>query len=151
MTTPTTATGVAPQVFTAHDAHDLLDWKRLIFALYGEVRAAADPEAAWNLWPETREELYRTHPQSPLSPDRRAAYVDAFFPYDPAYRVVAEIVDVEPRPSSIPASTGGTFAFTRIGVARFTLAGRDLELELDWNEGYGGGILLAVADETSGR
>lgn len=150
MTTSHAATGVDPQAFSAHDSLDLLDWKRRIFRLYEEVRAAADPETAWNLWRETREELYRTHPQSPLPPDRRAAYRDAFHPYHPAYRVVAEIVDVEPRASLVPASTGGTFAFTRIGVARFTLAGRDLELELDWNEGYGGGILLAVADQTSG-
>ena len=151
MTTLQATTGVDQQTFTAQDALDLLDWKRRIFSLYEEIRAQANPEAAWNLWRETREELYRTHPQSPLPPNRRDEYRDAFYPYDPAHRVEAEVVDVAPRPSHIAASTGGTFAFTRIGVARFTLAGRDLELELDWNEGYGGGVLLAVADETSGR
>jgi hypothetical protein len=137
--------------FTADDALDLLDWKRRIFALYDRVRAAPDPEDAWNEWRDVREELYRTHPQSPLPPDRRATYGDTFFPYDPAYRVVAEIVDGDCTPSPIAASTGGTFAFSRLGVARFALAGREHELELHWNEGYGGGILLAVADETSGR
>ncbi|HZO48988.1 MAG TPA: DUF1684 domain-containing protein [Gaiellaceae bacterium] len=136
--------------FAAHDALDLLDWKRRVFDLYERVRAEPDAEAAWRLWRDTREHLYRTHPQSPLPPERRAAYRDAFFPYDPAYRVVAEVVDARPRPSPVPASHGGTFAFTRIGVARFTLLGHELELELDWNDGYGGGILVAVADATSG-
>ena len=36
------------------------------------------------------------------------------------------------------------------GGRRFTLLGEEHELELSWNEGYGGGVLLAVADATSG-
>ncbi len=137
-------------VFTVHDAVDLLDWKRRIFALYEEVRATPDPEAAWNQWRETREELYRTHPQSPVPADRRAGYGEAFFPYDPAYRVVGEIRNGASRPGVLPASTGGTFAFTRIGRVGFTLLGDEHELELSWNEGYGGGVLLAIADVTGG-
>jgi uncharacterized protein len=43
----------------------LLDWKRRIFALYADVRAASDPEAAWRRWCDVRSELYRMHPQSP--------------------------------------------------------------------------------------
>ena len=97
-----------------------------------------------------REDLYRTHVQSPLPADRRGAYGDAFFPYDPAYRVVAEVTNGDAGPSPLPASTGGTFAFSRVGRARFTLLGEEHELELSWNEAYGGGILLAVADESSG-
>jgi uncharacterized protein len=138
------------EVFTVHDALDLLDWKRRIFALYEEVRATRDPEEAWNHWRETREALYRSHRQSPLPPERRGGYGDAFFPYDPAYRVVGEIRNGVPRPSALPASTGGTFAFTRIGHVGFTLLGEEHELELSWNEGYGGGVLLAVADASSG-
>ena len=139
-----------PKVFTVFDAIDLLDWKRRIFALYEEVRASPDPEAAWNLWRDVRESLYRTHPQSPVPPARRDRYDDAFYPYDPAYRVVADVADGTPKPGTLPASTGGTFAFTRIGRAGFTLLGDAYELDLSWNEGYGGGVLLAVADETSG-
>src|SRR5262245_40566910 len=129
-------------VFTVHDALDLLDWKRRVFALYEQVRMTPDPEIAWNLWRETREQLYRTHPQSPLPTEHRSGYRDAFFPYDPAYRVVGEIRKFAPGPSALPASTGGTFAFTRIGRVGFTLLGVERELELSWNEGYGGGVLL---------
>ena len=51
---------------TAGTTLELLDWKRRVFALYESVRASGDPEAAWRQWRETREELFRTHPQSPL-------------------------------------------------------------------------------------
>jgi uncharacterized protein (DUF1684 family) len=139
-----------PDAFTAGDALDLLDWKRRIFALYEHVRSERDPETAWNVWRETREELYRTHPQSPLPAETRTAYGDAFFPYDAAFRVAAEVVDAEPVPSPIPVSTGDTLAFNRVGLARFELGGHEHDLELHWNEGYGGGILVAVADETTG-
>jgi uncharacterized protein (DUF1684 family) len=137
--------------FGALEALDLLDWKRRIFALYAEVRADPDPAAAWLHWRDVRTELYRTHPQSPVPADTRAGYGDAFFPYDPAYRVVAEVTDGAPVSSPIPASTGGTFAFSRSGHAHFDLLGCKHELELHWNEGYGGGILVAVVDTTSGR
>ena len=140
-----------PRAFSANDALDLLDWKRRIFALYAEVRTATDPATAWLHWRDVREELYRTHTQSPVPADKRAGYGDAFFPYDPAFRVVAEVTDGAPVPSPIPASTGGTFAFNRVGHARFELLGGAQELELHWNEGYGGGLLVAVADTTSGR
>ncbi len=135
----------------AIDELDLLDWKRRIFDLYDRVRSMADPEAAWVLWRTVREELYRTHPQSPLPPGRRGSYGSAFFPYDARYRVTAEVSDAEPRPSPVPSSRGGSFAFTRVGVSRFDLLGEERELELHWNEGYGGGILVAVADASSGR
>jgi uncharacterized protein (DUF1684 family) len=139
------------RAFGAGDALDLLDWKRRIFDLYERVRSCADPEEAWTLWRDTRVELYRTHPQSPVPAENRAAYEDPFFPYDLRYRVVADVEDAQPRPTPIAASSGGTFAFSRIGVARFELFGQGHELELHWNEGYGGGILVAVADATSGR
>jgi uncharacterized protein len=137
--------------FGASDALDLLDWKRRIFSLYEEIRSGSDPEAAWRRWCEVRTALYRTHPQSPVPAEQRAGYGDAFFPYDPRFRVVAKVEDRPARPTIVPASSGGTFAFTRVGVARFTLLDAEYELELDWNDAYGGGILVAVADETSGR
>ena len=136
----------------ARDALTLLDWKRRIFSLYSDVRAASDPAAAWLHWRNTRTELYRTHPQSPVPADARGTYTaDAFFPYDAAYRVTATVSDEPPELSPLPASIGGAFPFSRIGHARFELLGAVHELELHWNEGYGGGILLVVADATSGR
>src|SRR6185295_8740609 len=102
------------------------------------------------LWRETRESLYRTHPQSPLPLDRRDTYRNDCFPYDPAYRVTVELADADASERPLPRSTGGTFAFSCAGMARVALGGEEHELELHWNEGYGGGVLLVVADETTG-
>jgi hypothetical protein len=58
--------------FGAADALDLLDWKRQVFALYGRIRGGSDPRLAWELWRETRDRLYREHPQSPVPAEQRA-------------------------------------------------------------------------------
>jgi uncharacterized protein (DUF1684 family) len=129
------------------DELDLLDWKRRVFALYAEVRAASDPEVAWRRWRDVRDELFATHPQSPLPPDLRARFTGLpYFDYDPALRVLA---DVEPAPRErreIATSGEHPYSFTRFGRARF----RDTALDLYWLDGYGGGVYLCFADATRG-
>ena len=130
------------------DTLDLLDWKRRILHLYTEIRDAGDPAAAWHRWRETRDELFRSHPQSPLPPQARASFGGVqYFPYDPALRFSAELEAVEPQSLEIPGSGGSRIRFTRFGIARFALG----ELELYWLEGYGGGIFLPFGDATNGR
>ena len=124
----------------------LLDWKRRIFALYADVRAASDPEAAWRRWCQVRSELYRTHPQSP-----QVGAEPAYFPYDPHFRANTVVHDVEPVTLEIPGSAGSLIRFGRFAVARFDLFGEPRELELYWLEAYGGGVFLPFADATSGR
>jgi uncharacterized protein len=124
----------------------LLDWKRRIFALYAEVRAAADPEAAWGRWCAVRAELYRTHPQSPL-----VGAEPRYFAYEPQLRTTAAVHDVEPRTLEIAGSAGSLIRFGRFAVARFELFGEPRELELYWLEAYGGGIFLPFGDETNAR
>jgi uncharacterized protein (DUF1684 family) len=137
--------------FAASDAVDLLDWKHTIFDLYAGVRGSASPQAAWLKWRGTRDRLYRDHPQSPIPEAQRAGFGGcAFYDYDPAWRTTAVIEDAEPVHRDVAVSTGGTFSFTRIGIARFTLGGAERALELAWNDGYGGGIFLAFTDETTG-
>ena len=49
------------------DELTLLDWKRRIFELYAAVRARSRPRArAWRHWREARDELFRSHPQTPV-------------------------------------------------------------------------------------
>jgi uncharacterized protein (DUF1684 family) len=138
--------------FAASDAVDLLAWKHAIFDLYAGVRASDDPLAAWRHWRATRDRLYRDHPQSPVPEARRAGFGGcAFFDYDPAWRTTALIDDAEPVHRDVDVSSGGVFSFTRLGIARFFLGGADHALELAWNDGYGGGIFLAFADDTTGE
>ena len=45
-----------------------------MFGLYAEVRAAADPGEAWVTRREVRDELFRDHPQSPLTAQARESF-----------------------------------------------------------------------------
>ncbi|HEU0245579.1 MAG TPA: DUF1684 domain-containing protein [Gaiellaceae bacterium] len=135
----------------AADALDLLDWKRQVFALYEHVRASSDPRSAWELWRTTRDRLFREHPQSPLPAEWRADFPGCdYFEYDPRARVLARVEPSEPVHCNVVASSGAAFPFSRIGRARFALAGAKHSLALLWNEGYGGGLFVSFQDETSG-
>lgn len=133
-------------------ALDLLDWKQRVFRLYDEVRSASDPRPAWQHWVSERDRLYREHPQSPIPAAGRPWFGGCmYFEYDPEFRVVGDVLDAEPTVSELAVSTGGTFRFTRIGRVRFLLRGEPHELELEWNEGYGGGLFLAFRDASSNQ
>jgi uncharacterized protein (DUF1684 family) len=135
---------------SATDTLALLDWKRRIFSLYASVRTLP-PESGWELWRETRDELFRSHPQSPLPPDRRASFGGLeYWPYDPQARVLAELEDVSAPPR--PAATSGTesILFRPFARATFELGEERLALEVSWLAGYGGGAFLCFRDATSG-
>jgi len=130
---------------------DLLDWKRRILEIYREIRRSPDPRTAWEAWRAARDELFATHPQSPLPEAARRAFAGlAYFDYDPAARVEAEVEGVAPARYEIATSTGSSYQFTRFAVASFKMSGQPLRLELYWVEGYGGGVFLPLRDATSG-
>jgi uncharacterized protein len=128
------------------DELTLLDWKRRVFELYAEVRADPHPNHAWQRWRAVREELFRSHPQSP-SHDARPAYFD----YDPALRVYAAAEPVERVRREIATSGDEPYSFTRFGRVRFEVQSEKQTLDLYWLDGYGGGVFLSFADSTSGR
>jgi uncharacterized protein (DUF1684 family) len=128
----------------------LLDWKRRVFSLYAAVRAV-EPEAGWALWRETRDELFRSHPQSPLPAERRASFGGLeYWPYDPQARVLADLEDVEAAPTPIETSGPEPMLFQPFARARFELRGEQLSLEVSWLAAYGGGAFLCFRDATSG-
>jgi uncharacterized protein (DUF1684 family) len=130
---------------------DLLDYKRRVFALYASVRAEPDPARAFAAWVAARDELFRTHPQSALPPERRAGFAGlSYFEHDAAGRVLADVAPAERRRYEVPSSDGATMAFERIGVARFALADAECALELYWLTAYGGGLFVPFADATAG-
>jgi uncharacterized protein (DUF1684 family) len=136
---------------TAADMLDLLDWKRRVSALYEEVRAAPEPADAWALWRSVRDELFRTHPQSPLPAEARPAFAGLdYYDYDPDCRVIAELADAEAEPQPVETSGMQPMLFRRFARASFELRGEPLELEVYSLEGYGGGVFLPFRDATSG-
>ena len=131
---------------------ELADWRREIFALYARVRACNDPQAGWEMWRQTRDRLFADHPQSPLGAAGRAAFAGLpYHRYDPEFRVTADVEETEPAELELATSTGEPYRFRRFGLARFALAGTDLDLPLYWLEGYGGGLFLPFADRTGGQ
>jgi uncharacterized protein len=136
---------------TAADTLALLDWKRRVFSLYAAVRAL-EPAAGWALWRETRDELFRSHPQSPLPADRRASFDELeYWPYDPRARVLADLEDLDAPPTPIETSGPEPMLFQPFARASFELREEQLSLEVSWLAAYGGGAFLCFRDATSGR
>ena len=129
----------------------LLDWRRAVFSLYGDVRREPDPPAADDRWCAGRNQLMRTHPDSPIPPAEREPFggLDVA-PYDPSLRWEVEVeTDVEQRRLAVETGTDGVVPFERLGVgrarpgsARSTCGG---------STRYGGGLFVPVKDALAGR
>jgi uncharacterized protein (DUF1684 family) len=132
----------------ARTALDVVDWRRRTFALYEEVRAAADPAEGHARWVSGRDELFATHPASPLLPEHREGFTGLPVPtYDPAWRFEVELWPAEPEVWSAETGTDGTVVFERVGLARLDLGSLDV-----WRlTSYGGGLFVPVKDAGSGR
>lgn len=84
----------------------LTDWRREVARLYADWRIASliDPAGATETFRAARDELFREHPQSPLTPEERAAYRGLdYWPYDAAYRMEVRLeADAGLRPPEEP-------------------------------------------------
>lgn len=130
---------------------DLADWRRRIAELYSKVRRQDNPEAAWQHWRSERDRLFRSHPQSPLSPARRKAFGGlSYFPYDPALRFAVELRPAEHLVYNVSSREDELFEFSRFATASFELGGRSVVLEVYWLAGYSGGIFLPFKDAAAG-
>jgi uncharacterized protein len=143
---PRLAARVVVVKVVAVDELSLLDWKRRIFELYESVRSDQEPERAWQGWRDVRDELFRSHPQTPAA-DARLSY----FGYDPALRVLGTVEPAERERREIATSGEEPYSFTRFARTRFELSGEQQSLDLYWLDGYGGGVFLSFADATSGK
>lgn len=125
-------------------ALDVASWRREVHALYAAVRAEPDPATAHALWVERRSELFLDHPASP----RREGQQLRHAPYDPAYRFVVEVGEVDDQePWEFRSATDGVVPFT--GAGRVALEGLGT-LDVWWLNSYGGGIFLPVRDGSAG-
>ena len=126
----------------------LLDWRRRVANLYAEVRAEPDVVAAHDHWRRTRDDLLRTHPESPVPQAQRARYPGApVTAYDPRLRFDAPLdTGVPPKRMHARTGTDGIVSFDRIGCVH--LPGGDLDVW--WLGCYGGGIFIPVKDGSAG-
>jgi hypothetical protein len=131
---------------------EIADWRRAVSQLYARVRArygAGDAAAAHEIWRTGRDDLFRDHPQSPLSPDDPLRSTGLpMWPYDDALRFVAPLEPAEPADLAIDTAGDGRIRLRRIGRVR--LVELDVTLDVWWLGQYGGGLFVPLRDGTAG-
>lgn len=128
----------------------LLDWRRRVADMYADVRAGAGdrPQQTIDTFRAAKDEIFVSHPDSPLPAGGRGDFEGlAYWPYDPALRLLAAVQPSEPTPAAATSISGETFALRRIGIVRLPIG----ELEVYWIDVYGGGVFVPFRDATSGR
>jgi uncharacterized protein len=133
-------------------ALELVDWRRATAALYARVRSQADAAIAHAQWRDGRDQMMRSHSQSPLPPaDPMRASGLPYWPYDPALRWEVPVESAS-RPLRLEIDTGDD------GVSRLEQAGWvtlpdpvGRRLALWWLDQYAGGLFLPVKDATAGN
>lgn len=134
------------------DALRLADWRRHTFAMYREVREAASSDVAHAIWRARRDELFRTHPSTPLPPGDPLRITGLpCWPYDSRWRFELEIAPASSA-TNLTVSTGdgqGTH-LRRLGSVELP-APLDSTLDVWWLEQYGGGLFLPLRDGTAGE
>jgi uncharacterized protein (DUF1684 family) len=129
---------------------ELVSWRRMVSELYAAVRAEDDPQLAHKLWRGGRDELFRTHPQSPLPPgDPLRATGLPYWPYDPALRWELPLLPAEREESRSVPSSDGTIPLVLVGSVRLP-APLDVVIDVWWLHQYGGGLFLPLRDGTAG-
>ena len=129
----------------------VVDWRRRTAASYARVRSIAteDPAAAHAVWVRDRDELFGTHPASPLGPAARAAFSGLdVAAYDPAYRLEVEVAPAPAGRLDVPTGTDGVVPFERVGLLALDGLGM---LGLWALRSYGGGLFVPVKDASAGR
>lgn len=127
---------------------DLVDWRRRV----GDLYRLTGPDALTR-FRSGRDELFRSHPQSPIELEERAGFDGLrYFEPDPAYRVRARL---EPGDGSeLVIDTGGedgAVRYRRIGRLAFEIDGRPCRLTVLSLVQYGGGLFVPFRDATSGH
>jgi uncharacterized protein (DUF1684 family) len=131
---------------------DLLDYRRRVAEMYERVRTGSgDPAARWIEFRRERDDLFRSHPQSALSPDQQARFEGLrYYPYDPRLRFVLPLSPVDsPEVMQIRLRDDGLLRMRRMGGVEFTIEEQPLALTLFWILGYGGGVFLPFRDATN--
>lgn len=133
-------------------AVELADYRRQVAELYAEVRrrSADSPAAAWRLWREGRDVLFKKHPQSPLRPEQRQSFQAlSYFDYDATYRLEAHLDPPEALDLlEVELEDDGLMKMVPAGVVRLQRGEDTFRLCVYRVLGYGGGLFLPFRDAT---
>jgi uncharacterized protein (DUF1684 family) len=119
--------------------------------MYAAVRDDPDHKGAHARWRQAHDRLFREHPQTPLMDDDPLRETGLpYWPYDPAMRFEAALLEVEPVEDRVfQAGDDGELTMKLIGRVELpdTIGG---SLDVWWLHQYGGGIFLPLRDGTAG-
>ena len=127
---------------------DLVDWRRRV----GDLYRMSGPNVL-GTFRKRRDELFRTHPQSPVEESDRSSFTGLhYFPEDPSFRLQARF---EPGDGSeLVIDTGGedgAVRYRRAGILNFHIGGEPCRLTVLSLVQYAGGLFLPFRDGTSGH
>jgi hypothetical protein len=125
---------------TVSESLALWDYRRRVSEMYAQVRKSGVGSKTWATWRQGRDDLFRSHPQTPLDDPADFPGVP-FFEYDESWRAMAEFIPDEPKAWG---------EFSRIGHLDFDLTTGAGSLPVFWLEAYGGGIFVPFSDATNG-
>ena len=130
---------------------ELTSWRRMVAELYAAVRAQGDPQRGHALWRNGRDELFRSHPQSPLPPGDKLREVGLpYWPYDPRLRFEAPLLPAGRDISLSVPTNEGSIPMTRLGRVHLP-APVDAVIDVWWLRQYAGGLFLPLRDGTAGE
>ncbi|MDY7103344.1 MAG: DUF1684 domain-containing protein [Actinomycetota bacterium] len=133
-----------------HELVELSHYRAVVAQMYARVRADGAGEEPWARWRVTRDELFRTHPRSPLA-GRPDAEPLAFAPYDPSWRLETALEPAQGDEGFEVAHSGdGSTRFRRVGRVVAHRFGEEVGLDLFWLDAYGGGLFLPFRDRSNG-
>ena len=125
-----------------------MDWRRRVGDLY-RIRGANTLEQ----FRRGRDNLFKTHPQSPIEPQERASFKGlSYFAGDDAYRVRARVDEGDG--TELLIDTGGedgAVRYRRAATLVFELGGEDCRLTVLSLVQYAGGLFVPFRDLTSGH
>jgi uncharacterized protein (DUF1684 family) len=132
------------------DTLDLWDYRRRVAEMYHAVREAGPSRLTWAAWTRDRDDLFATHPQSPIEDKAMFAGLP-YFPYDPDWRTLGQFTPVNDEATLLESSSAGTGHFFKAGTVGFEVKGHRGTLEVLWLDAYGGGLFLPFRDASNGH
>jgi hypothetical protein len=130
---------------------ELTDWRRRVSEIYARVRRDPDRRRGHARWCAERDELMRTHPQSPLvAADPMRTDGVPYWPYVAALRFeVALEPPAREQTLEVPTVGDGTITLRLAGQVRLP---EPVGASLDawWLHQYAGGLFIPLRDGTAG-
>ena len=133
------------------DRRSIADFRMRVADLYASVRRSGVSEASWRWWRGRRDDLFRTHAESPVAPVPDDWQGQPFWDYDPTWHLLGDVVPGDEGSAiEIHQESGIVERFDHAGVVRFERHGSTFELPIYWAASYAGGWFLPFRDSTSG-